>query len=269
MEEVCERVSRTARGALLGLAVDRRVGDGLDDLDRDDVGDPGGRGLELGVGAVADEPGDDLAPGEGVDVLRRRQARERLPQLGDGGEHHVGAHGRHVDVVAQGRADLHHAAALGHLAEVEGRFDDVVVGGALGRGLVVADQLAQAFDQRRGLDRLRAGLVDRVDRGLERVQALEQHVDLVALEPVAALAQQLEDVLHLVRERRHAAEAHRRAHALQRMRDAEDLVDGGPVLRRVLDPDDRQVELLKVLPALGQEHREVLRKVVHTSVIGR
>ena len=61
-----------------------------------------------------------------------------------------------------------------------------------------------------------------------------------------------------MRERRHAGEAHRRAHALHRVRDAEDLVDRLLVVRGLLDADDREVELLQVLAALGQEHGEVL-----------
>ena len=83
--------------------------------------------------------------------------------------------------------------------------------------------------------------------------------------PPRALAQQLEDVLHLVRERRHAGEAHRRAHALQRVRDAEDLVDRLLVVGGLLDADDGEVELLQVLAALGQEHREVLGGSIRSS----
>ena len=95
----------------------------------------------------------------------------------------------------------------------------------------------------------------------QRVEALEQHVDRVALEAALALAQQLEDVLHAVRERGHAVEAHRRAHALQRVRDAEDLVDRLAVVGRLLDADDGEVELLEVLARLGEEHRQVLGDV--------
>ena len=100
--------------------------------------------------------------------------------------------------------------------------------------------------------------VDRVDGGLQRVEALEQHVDRLAAEAVGALAQQLEDVLHLVRQRGHAGEAHRRAHALHRVRDPEDLVDRLLVVGLLLDPHDGEVELLEVLATLREEHREVL-----------
>jgi hypothetical protein len=40
--------------------------------------------------------------------------------------------------------------------------------------------------------------------------------------------------------------------------DAEDRVDGLAVLGRLLECHDGEVELLEVLPALGQEHRKVL-----------
>jgi hypothetical protein len=96
-----------------------------------------------------------------------------------------------------------------------------------------------------------------------------KHVDDGALEPAAPLAQQLEHVLHLVRERRHPGVAHRGAHPLHGVRDPEDLVDRLGVVGRLLDPDDREVELLQVLTTLGEEHREVLGDVVHTTGIGR
>jgi len=81
------------------------------------------------------------------------------------------------------------------------------------------------------------------------------------LERLCAAAQRLEDVLHLVRQRSHLREAHRAAHPLQRVRDAEDLVDRVAILRRLLDPDDGDVQVLQVLPALCQEHAEVLGEV--------
>jgi hypothetical protein len=43
------------------------------------------------------------------------------------------------------------------------------------------------------------------------------------------------------------------------VRDPEDLVDGLLIVGALLDADNRKVELLKVLPALGEEHREVFR----------
>ena len=141
-------------------------------------------------------------------------------------EHHVGAHGGHLDVVGQRRADLHDAAAVGHLGEVDGRL------GGLGSALRPRSasrsrtRPLQALDQRLGVDLLLAARLDRVDGGgRARRGTRAGRRSPRAARPPLALAQQLEDVLHLVRERRHAGEAHRRAHALQRVRDAEDLVD--------------------------------------------
>ena len=45
---------------------------------------------------------------------------------------------------------------------------------------------------------------------------------------------------------------------LRRVGDAEDLVDRLAVVGRLLEAHDREVELLQVLAALGEEHREVL-----------
>ena len=77
-------------------------------------------------------------------------------------------------------------------------------------------------------------------------------------EPVGALAQQLEDVLHVVGELGDLLEAHRRAHALERMRDPEDLLDGGLVRRVLLEPHDGEIELFEMLAGLREEHRHVL-----------
>ena len=199
-------------------------------------------------------------PREGLDVVRRGDAGDRLTELGERGEDHVGAHGRDLDVVRERGADLDDATAVGELREVDGRL-----GGCLGLLLllvlgvvVVADEALEAGDQRLRLDLLLAALVDRVDRGREGVEALEQDVDRRARQAALALAQQLEDILHLVRQGRHAGEAHRRAHALQRVRDPEDLVDRVLVVGPLFDADDRKVELLEVLAPLGQEHREVV-----------
>ena len=249
---------RRRRDVDLRLAlVERGVGDGLEDHHVRDLGHGGGGVGQLGVGVLGDHPGVDLAAVERVDLVRRRPAGERLAQLGDRRQHHVAAHGRHRDVLVEDRRDLDHAAAVGQLGQVvRGRRG----AGALGllHRRALAHEALQALDQRLRLDRLLAGLVDRLDGRGERVEAVEQHVDRGALEPAAALAQQLEDVLHLMRERRHAGEAHRRAHPLHGVRDTENLVDRLRVVGLFLDPDHREVELLQVLTPLGQEHGEVL-----------
>ena len=245
---------------------DGAVGDGLEDLHVLDLGH-GGRGLaELAVGALGDDPGVDPAAAERVDVVGRGDAGQRLAEAGERGKDHVRAHRRHLDVVAQRDRHLHDAPAVGHLGEIVGRLGAarlvVLVGGCRGGGLGllvrVADEALQALDQRLGLDLLGAGLVDRVDGGGEGVQADEEAVDRVAREAAATLLEQLEDVLHLVREGGHAGEAHRRAHALHRVSDAEDLVDRLLVVGGLLDTNDGEIELLEVLAALSQEHGEVL-----------
>ena len=122
------------------------------------------------------------------------------------------------------------------------------------------EDVFELLRQRRGgLDRKAIDvLLECLDALEGAVDGIEQDVDDLALEAARALAQQLEDVLHLVRERRHPGEAHRRAHALQRVRDAEDLVDRGAVVGALLDGHDGQGQLLQVLAGLRDEHREVL-----------
>ena len=190
--------------------------------------------------------------------------------VGGGGDDHVGAHRRHQRVVGQRDPGVQHGVARADRLD-DGRRHrrgrraavarDLLVGGA------VADEALQALDERRGLQVLDAVGLDGVGGALEGVEALEQDVDGLARQAARALAQQLEDVLHLVGEGGHAREAHGRAHALQRMGDAEDLVDRRAVLGLLLDAHDGEVELLQVLAALGEEHREVLARVHRSGLL--
>ncbi len=170
------------------------------------------------------------------------------------GDHHVCAHGGHEGRVVERDGDVMDGAPVG-VAHRGGRRDhrhDVhVLGG------VVADERLQLRDERRLVETLDAFGVDRLEGVAERVEALEEHVDRRALESTGALPEQFEDVLHRVGQRCDALEAHRRAHALEGMRDSEDLADRLRVVRHLFDADDRQVELLEVLAALGEEHRQV------------
>ena len=225
-----------------------------------DVGHRAGERDERLLGLLGGEPHVDRAAREGVHVLLRRGGGHHAALLGERREDHVGADGRHLRVVGELGRQVHDPLAGCEGVDVGGRrLRPVAVGVLVGRA--VPHQLAQAGDQRLGHDPLGAVHLDRVDGLAERVEAEEQHVDGLALQPALAPAQQLEDVLHLVRERRHAGEAHRRAHALHRVRDAEDLVDRLRIVGLLLDADDREVELLEVLAALGEEHGEVLGDV--------
>jgi hypothetical protein len=207
-----------------------------------DVGDGADDRGELGVGALGDHPDVDLGAGERLDLVRRRAAGERLAQLGERGQDHVGAHGRDLHVLGQRGADLHDAPAVGHLGQVDRGLGDGL--GGLLDGVALAHEALEALDQRLGLDLLLAALVDRVDGRGEGVEALEQDVDRLTGQAALALAQELEDVLHLVGQRGHAGEAHRGAHALQGVGDPEDLVDRVLVVGALLDPHDGKVELL-------------------------
>jgi hypothetical protein len=246
-----------------GRGADRRLGDLVlfRRLDRRLHGDgPGERDQRL-VGLLGRKPGVQLAAVERIDVLLQRGGRDQLALLRQRGQDHVGAHGGHLDVVGELDVDAHDAAVddgLGGRRVGVGRLTGAV-GGLVGRAL--AHEAAQLCDQRLGDDLLGPVGLDRVDSLRQRVEAAQQHGDGVAAEPAAALAQQLEHILHLVRQRRHAGEPHRRAHALERVRDAEDLVDGLGIVGVLLDPDDREVELLEVFAALGEEHRQVFGDV--------
>ena len=133
--------------------------------------------------------------------------------------------------------------------------------GGLLLGAAAADEALELRPQRGRVEALLAVGGDRLHGARQRVEALQQDVDGRAAEPALALAQQLEDVLHLVRERRHALEAHRGAHPFHRVRDAEDLVDRVAVVGALLDAHDREVERLEVLLGLGEEEREVVGSV--------
>ena len=144
------------------------------------------------------------------------------------------------------------------ISRVLGQADDDVHGAG---GRLLAHERTQAGGERRRIEALAVAGLDAVDGQLERVDARHEHVDGVAVEAVAPPAEQLEDVLHRVRELRDGVVAHRRAHALERVGDAEDLVDRRLVVRPLLDAHDGEPEPLEVLARLGDEHRQVLGDV--------
>ncbi len=202
-----------------------------------------------------------VCPSNCSTVSSARLRGDDLAVVGEGDERHVGAHRRHQRVRGELHDDVEHRASAGRGRAGVGHDRECLGLGRRGCHLrrgARPDERFQPRDERRLVEPFLAVRVDRLQRLAERVEALEQDVDGRTLEAVAALAQQLEDVLHRVRERRDPLEAHRRAHPLQRVRDPEDLADGLDVVRRLLHPDDREAQLLEVLAALGEEHRQVL-----------
>ena len=195
-------------------------------------------GGEQRVRVVGPDPDLDRASREAVDRLGFGLGALQRAVLGHLAEHHERPDGRHLGVLGQTDDDVHGAA-----------------------GLLLAHERTQAGGERRRIEILAVARLDAFDGQLERVDARHEDVDGVAAEAVAPPAEQLEDVLHRVGELRDGVVAHRRAHALERMGDAEDLVDRRAVVRPLLDAHDGQPEPLEVLARLGDEHRQVLGDV--------
>ena len=185
--------------------------------------------------------------------------------IGQRGQDHVRADCGHQHFVGEGDAYVEHARA-GVLRRLDrGVVERVDRAGAghLLLGGARPDQRPQPRHERRRVERLVAVGLDRLRRRRQGVQASEDRVDGFDRKSVGALAQKLEHVLHLVGELRDRREAHRRAHALERVGDAEDLLDGRAVLGVLFEPDDRKIQLFEVLARLRDEHRHVLGGVHH------
>ena len=166
------------------------------------------------------------------------------------------ADGGHQDLIVEDGDDVEHALTGG---DVEHHVGNRLGGDALELllGGAGAHQAVQPLDQRSGVQGLLAVGLDRFKGRGERVEAGQDGVDGLAGQSLAALAQQLEDVLHLVRELGDLGEAHGRAHALERVGGPEDLIHRLAVPGVLLQADDRQVQFLQVLLRLGQEHGHV------------
>ncbi len=233
----------------------------LDDDGLGDVGDVAHGGEQRLVGLRVG-PGLNQVALEALELVLLGQRGEDLGVVGHRGEHLEGAHGGHRGALVDVGGHVHDAAPGGELGHGIGRRGDAalaqlhaLLGGAL------AHEPLQALGERGRVQRLLAVGLDVVDRALEGVEAAQQHVDRVAAQADAALAQELEDVLHLVGQRGHSGEAHRRAHALEGVGDPEDLVDRLAVVGLLLDAHDGEVELLEVLARLREEHGQVLGNV--------
>nr|WP_239465476.1 hypothetical protein [Gemmata sp. SH-PL17] len=116
----------------------------------------------------------------------------------------------------------------------------------------------RVFGQFAALDRPRA---DELDLALEGVGAGEHEVHRLALQEHLALAGQVQQVLGLVREHLHGAQAEHAGHALDRVEPAVHRVERVRVGRVAVDRQQVPVRGLQVLGGLGAEvadHRAVL-----------
>ena len=247
-------------GVGAGARGGRVPGLGRLDLDGEHLGHAADVVGDRRVFMIAGDPRVDLLALELLDHVRRRRAGEDLAVVAERGQNHVRTHGRHQHAVVERDRHAEHLSARflrrEHRGMVE-RVEEADASHLLLRGPGPHER-AQPCDQRRRIERLLPVGLDRLRRSRQRVQAGEHGVDRLDRQAVGSLAQQLEDVLHRVRQLRDGAEAHRRAHALERVRDAEDLVDRGAVLGVLLESNDREVQLFEMLARLGDEHRHVL-----------
>ena len=211
-----------------------------------------------------DDPGPDGVAGEALDDLLVGHAAGEFAMFGDRVENHERPDGGHQHVLGELHLDVEQTASvvrhggkqlswelvvaeigLGRTRRLRfGRaplFLAPLVGGLTSIGLTAvsrfrtrADERPQPFLQRSGIESFLAVVLDPVDRFGQGVEAGEHGVDGVVRERAAALAEELEDLLHLMGELGDRGEAHRRAHALERVRDPEDLIDRRAVLRVLL-----------------------------------
>ena len=208
-------------------------------------------GERLLVGARG-HPRLDAPAGEALDRLRRRHGADQLAVQAQRVEQHEGAHRRHLAGVVELGDDAQQPLAGRQLAGQVGQRGVAVARQLLLRG-ALARERAQPLHERRRVEQLAVAGTDRRDRRLDRVEARREHVDRLARQAAGALAQQVEHVLHRMGERDERVEAHRRAHALERVRDAEDPVGRVAIVRRRLDAHEQQPELLHVLARLREE----------------
>ncbi len=88
---------------------------------------------------------------------------------------------------------------------------------------------------------------DKIDHGRERIQTLEEHIDIFVTENEAPRANEPQEILHGVRKCRHLLKTHRGGHSFERVRDAEYLVDDAHVALILLCRKKEFVQMGKVI----------------------
>jgi hypothetical protein len=96
-------------------------------------------------------------------------------------------------------------------------------------------------------DILRLAVSDAVYHLLQRVEAFEQRIHNVFIEFELFFADEVQNILHLMRQLRNLGKSHRRGHALERVRVAEDVVDGADLLHVLLEAEQAFIQRLKML----------------------
>ncbi len=233
--------------------------------DAHDVADRRGGRLHRVVVGQRRDPRLDPQAFEAIDAFGRRDAADQLAMGGERVEQHERTHTGHRRAVGQLGDEVDDAAAAVALGgkSHDVRQRDVALAGELLRRRALACEPVEPRDEHCRLEVAVLAGGDRLDRVVELVETGRQHVGRLVRETLLAAAQPLEHVLHRMRERGDRVEAHRRAHALERVRDAKDPLDRLAVLGRRLDPHDREPQLLQVLACLGEEDPAVLVRVDH------
>ena len=240
---------------------------GLDDSRWSTVGDVGhdaDGGLDVACSCSVDDPGVDARPSNVSTSSGPGGERERLAVVGDRREHHVGAHRGHHHV--GGELDRDRAGRGASPAQLG---DDRP---ALGRRVArrrpprrrrcSRDEPARRAISARRVEPLVAGRVDRVERGRERVEALEQHVDGRALErrrPRRAAVSKTSSILCVsaaIWAKPIVALIPFRECAMRKISSSVSRSSGVSSMRMTA-----RFSVLQVLAALGEEHAQVLGDV--------
>ena len=130
------------------------------------------------------------------------------------------------------------------------------------RGLIRLRDRTEFLDEVGDIDDILClAVADAIDHLSERIDALEERVDDILVELELFLADEVEYILHLMRELSDLVEAHRRRHAFERMRVTENLIDDGGILHIVLKAQESIVERLQMLVRLVEEHVHVLIRI--------
>ena len=199
-----------------------------------------------------------------LEILRRRDALDDIADLIEGMHDHnracclenAGFHQCNLDMVEMhaGFFCLFHDIEIDLVKAEINLCSTAAPGRCGGRGCCcgrrrgpLGDRAELCNEIRNVDDILRLAVSDAVYHLLQRVEAFEQRIHNVFIEFELFFADEVQNILHLMRQLRNLGKSHRRGHALERVRVAEDVVDGADLLHVLLEAEQAFIQRLKML----------------------